>query len=166
MRRLLMLLILVLGSLNVFSQASPFQGFFKPIPKDLFKNYNKYQYTYLKGVTDSTSKGVWLFRFDAEITAVQLSYNKTDKTWISSPLSSVGPGIGYKHYTNLDGTPYNDFGINAIVLLGYNWSELPSSKASVSTVCTVNFLEYINIGGGYDWGNKAPVILLGATVKF
>jgi hypothetical protein len=161
MKRLLMLLILVVCSLNVFSQS--FQGFFKPVPKDLFKN-DKYNSTYFKNVVDSTKKGVWLFRFDAEVTAVQLVYNKTLKSWISSPLSSAGPGIGYKHYTEVDGEPYNDFGVNALVLLGYNWNRL--SEASVSTVCTVNFLEYVNIGGGYDWVNKAPLVLLGATIKF
>ena len=163
MKKLFILLTFVLCSLTTFAQTSPFEGFFKPVPKDLFKN-PVYNSTYLKGVDTTTKSGVWLLRFDVEITAIQLAYNKNLKTWISSPLSSVGPGIGYKHYTNLNGVPYNDFGVNAILLLGYNWNRL--SEASVSLVGTVNFLEYVNVGGGYDFVNKAPVILLGTTLKF
>lgn len=162
MKKSLLLLFFIFLSM-IASAQSPFKGFFKPLPKDLFKN-NAYNSTYFKGVTDSLKTGIWIFRFDATITAIQLKYNKELKTWVSSPLNSAGPGIGYKHYISVDGKPYNDFGINALALLGYNWSKI--DEAAISIVGTVNFLNNINIGGGYDFTNHAPVIVLGATISF
>ena len=160
MKKLIVLLMLVLMSFVASAQTSSFKGFFKPLPKDLFHNTE----TYFKGVTDTLKSGVWLFRFDVTITAIQLKYNKELETWISSPLNSAGPGIGYKHFISVDGKPYNDFGVNAIALLGYNWNRL--DEASISLIGTVNFLNNVNVGGGYDLTNKAPVILIGATISF
>lgn len=164
MKKLLMLLVFILGSLIVSAQTGPFKGFFKPVPKDLFSN-TKYNATYFKGVTDTINKGVWLFRFDATIAAIQLKYNKDIKKWISSPLSSAGPGLGYKHYVSVDGKPYNNFGVNLIALISYDWDGSPENTG-LSLIGTVNFLEYVNIGGGYDFSNKAPVMVLGATISF
>lgn len=160
MKKLLIIFLLMIGSLIASAQTTPFKGFFKPVPDDLFKNP-----TYLKGVdTIVVKNSVWLFRFDASITAVAVQYDKTTKNWVSSPLSSVGPGLGYKHYTLVNGKPYNDFGVNAIALVGYDWTNM--SQVNLSLVGTVSFLEYVNIGGGYNFLAKAPLIVMGATIKF
>jgi hypothetical protein len=167
MKKLLMLLVFILGSLMVSAQTKPFTGFFKPLPNDLFKNSNTFKKYKAVTATDTLKQGIWLFRFDATITAVQLRYSKDFNTWKSTPLSSVGPGIGYKHYISVDGKPYNNFGANLIALIGYDWdNEAAASKAEISLIGTVNFLEYVNIGGGYDFVNKEPVIVLGATLSF
>lgn len=157
MKKLLILCLLIFGCLAATAQ-SPFHGFFKPLPTDLFHNVS-----YVKGDL-STTTGLWLFRFDASITAVQLEYNKTDKKWVTSPLSSVGPGLGYRHYVEVNDEPYCDFGVNALVLLGYGWTEI--SATNLSLVGTVNFLEFINVGAGYNFGNKSPLIIMGAIVNF
>jgi len=158
MKKLIILCLLFLGSFAVVSAQSPFQGFFKPVPKNLFESPE-----FLK--SDQTPKdAIWLIRFDVQITAVQLQYIKDEKKWVSSPFSSAGPGIGYKRYVEVDGEPYNNFGANLILLLGYDWTEI--STANLSLVGTVNFFEFINFGGGYNFGHKAPVLLMGASVKF
>jgi hypothetical protein len=87
-----------------------------------------------------------------------------DKKWESSPLSSVGPGIGYRHYIQYNGEPYCNFGVNALALLGYDWSSI--DPATISLVGTITFLDFVNVGGGYNFGAKAPLILMGAIVKF
>jgi hypothetical protein len=160
MKKLIFIFLLMIGSLVASAQTAPFNGFLKPVPDNLFKSP-----TYLKGVdTTIVKNSLWLFRFDASITAVAIQYDKTTKSWLSSPLSSVGPGLGYKHYTLANGKPYNDFGVNLIALVGYDWTDM--SKVNLSLVGTVNFLEYVNIGGGYNFLAKAPLVVLGATIKF
>jgi len=157
MKKLIVLCLLVLGSLAASAQG-PFTGFFKPVPDNLFTNTE-----YLKAGV-SSAESVWLFRFDAAITAVQLEYVKADKKWVAAPLSSAGPGIGYRHYIQVNEQPYCNFGVNALLLVGYNWTEI--STANLSLVGTVNFLDNVNVGGGYNFTNKAPVIIMGATVTF
>jgi hypothetical protein len=160
MKKLFIVCMLLIGSFVANAQTKPFKGFFRPVEKDLFTNPNVMT---VRGITDTT-KGVWLFKFDAEITAVQLLYNKVDKKWESSPLSSVGPGIGYRHYIQYNGEPYCNFGVNALALLGYDWSSI--DPATISLVGTITFLDFVNVGGGYNFGAKAPLILMGAIVKF
>jgi len=48
--------------------------------------------------------------------------------------------------------------------VGYDWTEV--STANLSLVTTVTFLDYINVGGGYNFGEKSPMIIMGAIVKF
>lgn len=160
MKKLFIICMLLIGSLAANAQTKPFKGFFRPVEKDLFTNPDVMT---VRGIAD-TAKGVWLFKFDAEITAIQLVWNKDDKKFDASPLSSAGPGIGYRHYIQYNGEPYCDFGINALCLMGYGWTEI--STVNVSLVGTFTFLDYLNIGGGYNFGSKAPMILMGAIVKF
>jgi hypothetical protein len=159
MKKIIILCLFVLGSVTVLAQ-NPFKGFFKPVEKDLFTNPDIMKY---RGIIDPT-QGVWLFKFNAEITAVQLEYVKTDKKWVSSPLSSAGPGIGYRHYIQYNGEPYCNFGVNALLLVGYNWTEI--STANLTAAGTITFMDFVNVGGGYNFTNKAPIILMGAIVKF
>jgi hypothetical protein len=167
MKKLFIICILLIGTFVANAQTNPFKGFFKPVEKDLFTNPNVMT---LRGITDTT-KGVWLFKFDAEITAIQLWYNKDNKKWESIPFSSVGPGIGYRHYIQYNGEPYCNFGVNALALIEYDWinpsaTENETGKVPVSLVGTVTFLDFVNVGGGYNFGSKAPLILMGAIVKF
>jgi hypothetical protein len=160
MKKLIIVCMLIVGSFVANAQTNPFKGFFKPVENDLFTNPDVMKF---RGV-DTLKTGVWMFKFDAEITAVQLLYNKTDKKWTASPLSSAGPGIGYRHYIQYNGKPYCNFGVNLLALVGYDWTEV--STANLSLVTTVTFLDYINVGGGYNFGEKSPMIIMGAIVKF
>ena len=131
--------------------------FFKPVPKDLFKT----EKIGLNAAVTPTS--VWLFRPSVEISAIEMVYNKTTKEFESEPLNSAGVGLSYQHYVSNEGTPFNDFGFNALVLLGTDIENF--SPASVSLAGTVNY-NVINIGGGYNFGQKVPFILTGITLKF
>jgi hypothetical protein len=153
MKKLIVVCMLIIGSVVANAQ-NPFKGFFKPVEKDLFTNPDVMS---VRGISDTT-KGVWLFKFDAEITAIQLQYEnviKDDgsvvKEWTSSPLSSVGPGIGYRHYIQYNGEPYCNFGVNALVLVGYDWESI--SAADIALVGTITFLDFVNVGGGYNFGS-------------
>lgn len=160
MKKLIVICLLIIGSAVAVNAQSKWKGFFRPVENDLFTNVNVMTF---RGVTDTT-KGVWLFKFDAEITAVQLFYDKDNKKWIASPLSSAGPGIGFRHYIQYNGKPYCNFGVNALALIGYEWTEI--STANLSLVGTVTFMDFVNVGGGYNFGEKAPMIVMGAIIKF
>lgn len=161
MKKLIVVCMLIIGSAVAVNAQNKWKGFFKPVEKDLFSNPDVMN---VRGITDIT-KGVWLFKFDAEITAVQLEWIKAEKKWESSPLSSVGPGIGYRHYIQYNGEPYCNFGVNALCLLGYDWTN-DLSEANISAVATIMFLDFINVGGGYNFTHKAPVFLMGTSVNF
>lgn len=154
MKKLLLLAsIFALLSLSVGAQ-----GLFRPIPKDLF-TANK---SVLKAVE---TPSVWLWRISAEVTAVELIYNKETKQFDSQPLSSAGPAIGYKHFTELpDGSPYCDFGVSLACLLGTDITQVV--PANIKGALLINAFQYLNVGVDYGFGNKAFGILIGASINF
>lgn len=160
MKKLIVVCLLIIGSVVALNAQNKWKGFFRPVENDLFTNPNVMAF---RGV-DTTKTSVWLFKFDTEITAVQLLYDKVEKKWRSSPLSSAGPGIGYRHYIQYNGKPYCNFGVNLLALVGYDWSEI--SFASISPVVTITFMDFVNVGGGYNFMENAPLIVMGAIIKF
>lgn len=160
MKKLIVVCMLMMASIVAINAQSKWDGFFKPVENDLFTNPDVMTF---RGIDDPAA-GVWLFKFDAQITAVQLLWDKENKKFLASPLSSAGPGIGYRHYVQYNGEPYCNFGVNLLCLIGYDWTEI--STANLSLAGTITFLDYINVGGGYSFTEKAPLILMGAIVKF
>lgn len=142
----------------LFAIAVSAQSIFKPLPVDLF-TANK---TALKATQNAS---IWLWRISGNIVATELTYNKVTKQFDSAPLSAVGPGIGYKHFTELsDGSIYNDFGVNFLALLGTDIEHI--TPASIKAALTINAFNFINLGVDYSFGGKTFGILLGASVNF
>ena len=129
---------------------------FKPVPMDLFSSD---QY----GLKSLENASVWMLRPSIQVTAVQLVWNKETKSFDSSPLSSIGAGVSYQHYIEANGQPFNNFGLNAFLLLGTDISQV--SPASLGIATTVNY-SIVNAGIGYNFANKAPFILTGVTLKY
>jgi hypothetical protein len=152
MKKLIIILVLACFSLAGYSQVS----LFKPVPVDLFKS------TGLKAGGSSA----WLWRLSALVVAEELVYDKVTKQFNSKPLSSVGPAIGYRHFTPLsDGTPYNDFGVNLAVLLGADLNTI--TPASLKAALVINAFQFINVGGAYTLNaTNHWSILLGASINF
>ena len=155
MKKSILTLAFLLVGIISFSQPS-FSGFFRPVPKDLPNGSLM--------MDDTAEEFAWLFRPTVGITALQLAYNKDTKKFDASPLSSIGPGIGLRHYVMVDGKPYNNYGFNVIALLGYTFDE--ENDASIGLIGTFNFMEYINLGGGYNFTHSQFIIITGAVVKF
>ena len=155
MKRLIILLILVTLTVPGYSQ-SVFKGFFKPIPDNIFEA--KYS---LGAMTVVPAK--WLIRPQVSITAVQINL----KTRETSTFNSAGVGVGYQHYINIEGRPFNNYGFNLLLLLGQEIAtegELP--KAAFSIAAVANVLGWINVGPIYDTGNNTFGILTGVSLKF
>ena len=149
------LLIGVLLSGGLIATAQPKNAFFKPVNKNMFKT----DLLMLKTTTSS----VWFLRPSFQITAIQLTWNKETKSFDSSPLSSVGAGVSYQHFVEANGEPFNNFGFNALLLLGTDITKI--SPASLSVAGTFN-ISVINAGIGYNIGNKVPFILTGVKLDF
>jgi hypothetical protein len=154
MKKLLIILFLAVSTIIVQAQIS----LFKPVPKNLFQTVNSNQKV-------SQTPSVWLWRFSAMVTATELTYDKTSKQFLSAPLSSVGPAIGYKHYTALaDNSPYNDWGINFAALIGTDINSI--DPASIKAALLLNCFQFVNIGCDYSFGGKTFGILIGANLAF
>ena len=161
MKKLIILFLLTVFSVTMINA----QSIWKPVPKDLFTSKIVPGKLQANGIEASK----WLWRLSAQVTADELIYNKTEKQLTSSPLSSVGPAIGFRHYVALsDGTPYANYGFSAAVLLGTNINQIDPAKIKIA-LC-VNAFNYINFGGAYTLNVPSYLspwsILVGASVYF
>jgi hypothetical protein len=148
MRRLIVIIAFV--SLASGVSAQTFKGFFSHVPSDQL----------LKGSSIS-----WAFRPAATVTAVQLMWDKDAKTFNTSGfMASAGVGLSLAHFKAIDGTLRSDYGVNLLYLFDttINGSEAVGS----SLVASVTAFESISFGGGYNFGQKTPVILIGLTYNF
>ena len=147
MKKALMVITLAMITIAGFSQ-----GFFKPVDKNLF---NKDR---------AIKSDVWLIRPAISITAVQLNWNKTTKSFDASALNQVGLGAGYQHFIEVNGVPFNNFGFNALLLLGADIGE--TQPATMSIALTGSLFNYVNLGALYSITNKTFGLLTGVTLKF
>lgn len=153
MRKLILILALISFGITATAQ-DHWKGFFKPVTinpavKDL-------------GTRAGTS--VWLFRPTVSISAIQLVWDKTTKEFNATSLNSAGFGIGYQHFIDVEGKPYNNFGFNALLLFDIVPTE--TAPTALSGALTVSAFQYLNVGAGYNFGLKTPFLLTGVTVKF
>ena len=150
MKKLILFLVFAFIVIAGYSQA-----FFKPVTKDVFV-FDKD----MKAINPS----VWLFRPAVSITAVQFTYDKATKVWNSNAFSSAGLGVGYQHYIDVNGEPYNNFGFNVLMLFNY----LPEQTAETgfSFAGTVSALKFIEAGAGYNVQLKSFFILTGIKYNF
>jgi hypothetical protein len=153
MKRLLIILSLVLLTVSIQAQHV---GLFRPVPKTLF--------TETPGVLNAPQNAsVWLWRLNANLVADEMTWDKSTKQFNSVPLSGMGPGIGFHHFTELqDGSPYNDWGVNFLVLIGTDIEHV--TPANLKAALTVNAFDIFNIG--VDTNFKTVGILFGVSVSF
>ena len=144
--------------LCLFATITFSQGIFYPVTSGTFAKVGVNQ-----NIPQSLPS-IWVWRISATITADELVWNKETKNFLSNPLSAVGPAIGYRHFVQLsNGTIYNDFGINAAALLGFNINDV--NPTNFKGAIFVNCFQYINIGVDYDFSKGVPGILLGANIN-
>lgn len=147
MKKLILLLLVIVSTVTISAQ-----GFFKPIPKDLFT---------AEPTADRTFKGtsIWLVRPAVTVTAIQWNWDKEAKQFNPTAFNSTGLGIGYQHFVPVsatDPTPYSNYGANILLLLG----------GDISGAVTFTGLGIINLGVLYNFTLKQPGILLGIQMRF
>lgn len=149
MKKLLITIIFVTITFGLFGQS-----IFKPVPKNLFQTGDK-----------ALQNGAFLWRFSAQLTATEFQWDKASKGFISLPLSSVGPAIGFRHFVPLaDGTPFNNWGVNASLLMGVDINA--AQPASVKLAITADLFK-LNVGFAYTFtGENHYGFLFGTSIAF
>ena len=141
MKRLLIVLSFLFIGIGLSAQ------FFKPVPKTLFSE-----------TADRTIKGtsVWLPRPAINLTAIQWNYDKVTKSFNATAFTSIGLGVGYQHFIDTPDGAFNNFGFNAMMLLGEN----------ISGALTFSGLGILNLGVTYNLTMKQFGLLTGVQLKF
>ena len=152
MKKPLIILLMVSFLVTVNAQQKQVK-FFAPVPTDLFTTGQK-----------AVNPSVWLLRPTATITAIQLNWNKVTKQFDASAISSAGLGVSYAHYVEANRLPYNNFSVNALLLLGASLEN--TEPANVSLALTGSFMNFVSIGALYNVSNKSFGILTGVLLKF
>ena len=148
MKKLIVILLLLMP-VTLMAQGR-FDGFFDK------KTGTPYQ---LK--TDGDQSYEWFFRPAATMTAVQFTYDKELKQFNSTTFASAGVGLGYQHYVEHNGVLVNNFGFNALVMFDGSQYE-----AGIAAAVTVNALQFVNLGAGYNFTVKQFFLLTGAVYTF
>jgi len=143
MRKLLIAFTLFLAVLSASGQ-----GLFKPVPSDLFKG------------DKAPGSSVWLFRPVVQLTAMQFTLVKPVQV---SSLSSLGTGISYTLFTEQNGEPYANFGVNGMLLFSQDLAGV--EPALMGLALTISALQYVNAGVGYMFGGNF-FILTGVSFNF
>jgi len=153
MKKLLALLIILLFPVVLMAQDGIFSQFLK-------KTRGASATLVFKGEGDKSIQ--WFAKPTAELNAVNLVYDKEAKKWGGSAFTAAGLGAGVQHYIEQNGVLVNDYGANVLFIINFN----DPTNVGFGIAGTVNFIDFVNAGGGYDFTNKVPLILLGASWKF
>lgn len=153
MKKKFLLLAFVVLTFSCMAQ-KPFQGFFKPVPDNLFSQEVKTQ----RGITGPSA---WFFRPTVSLTATQFLLSKPVEV---TSLNSFGMGMSYCKFTEVDGQSYMNFGLNALLLFTEKLGEVEPFKLSMAV--TVTALQYVSVGAGYSFETKKPFILTGVVYNF
>jgi len=153
MKRLLFLIVFLAFAFCASAQG-PFTGFFRPSSELDVKG--------LSFRADGDASHEFYFRPAAQLTAFQFTYNKDLKQFESSAFSSMGIGLGLQHYVEHQGQIINNYGFNALII--FDGSQ--SSNGAFGALLTVNALQFVNIGAGYNLTDKQIFLLTGAIYTF
>lgn len=168
MKKLIILFLLVSVTCVLNAQKSDLTtkvSLFKPVPSNLFKSQVAYNTT-VGAIVEVPS--AWFLRLTAGAVTTRNTYDKVTKKWNTAPMSAVGMGAGYQHYTALaDGTPYNNYGFNLLLLTSVRLFDQEQATMGVGLFAT--FFQFINVGFDYmpglEAGNKFGIDT-GVTLKF
>jgi hypothetical protein len=159
MRKALILLFLVI---SIAGNSQAFKGFFKPVPSNLLVGSDLMRYK-ADGLNVTVSK--WVMRPAVTLSALQISKSTTPGKQVDvSSLTKAGMGLSYSHFVQQNGTPYNDFSVNAIFL----FDVVPAGTTSInlSPVLTLSALQFVSVGVGYDIGANKAFGLIGINYNF
>jgi hypothetical protein len=151
-------LILLFAMVALFATTNA-QSILKPIPNDYFAALNKSN-TLTIGV-ETTS--FWAPRLNGGVQGVSYFKNKVTNKIDRIDLSALCFGIGFLHYKNADGVPFNDFGFNLLLL-----QNLQKAGMGIGIYGTYNTgpIGLLNLGVHRDFEMKQFLIDTGLTFHF
>jgi hypothetical protein len=153
MKRLLTILLSVMLTCVITAQ-SPFNGFFKPIPKQPMS---------LLAQQLAVNTTEWKFRAGATLTGTKIMLSSVPgQTFDVSFLSTAGVGVSLNRYELIDGVPYSKFGANIYVCY-------PTANAQLkelSLLASITGWQLVNAGFGWEFLTKKPFLALGLSYSF
>ena len=105
--KVLILLFALLPLTVAANSQSLFRGFLKPVDNTFFESG--------KAIAPQI-----LIRPTVQVTANLLKWDATEKKVVNQSFSRIGMGASMAHYINTDVDPYNDWSVNALLLLPTN----------------------------------------------
>ena len=153
MKKITIVLAFIIVVLNVSAQSSAFNGFFRPV-----KSFPKVT---TDGFRELEVKNFWKVRPILALSAVQ--FRLQNPVQVSS-FTSMGTGLSYQHFIEVNGKPYNNVGINALFLYTSDLKEV--QNMNLSFAFTGSFWQYFNIGGGYNFTDRYVFILTAVSYSF
>ena len=147
-------LFLSIAFLAVSINAQSFKGFFKPTELRFQENNN------LKSATIDVKSSQWAFSPAVFITANAVEF--TGGVAITKPLSSLGTGISFSNYINVNGVPYAQFNVSALVMTNINLNGTSLTSIGGGIVAGA-FNGLFNVGGAILGGKT--YLLLGTQIK-
>lgn len=155
MKKLIIAFFLVAFTVTSYSQ-NKWGGFFKPLPKN--------EFTYQSSLQDKAILDMLKFRPVVSVTAIKITKNKDTKVLEISSFTSGGAGLGLEHFIEVNGVPYNNWGVEALVL--FTMVPTETTKAGTSAVIVFSALNILSAGPGYDFTNKQFFGLVNLTFNF
>jgi len=140
---------LLVATLPISAQ---FQGFFKPADQVLKFDRERADY----------APSSWLARPTVGVSALAVYYN--GERFETTGFNKIGAGVGWQHFIDNNGEPYNNYGFNFLLLFDVVPTEV--TGLNLTPVVTVSALNFVNLGVAYDFGLKKPMLLTGLTYKF
>ena len=152
MKKLILLLLILIPIIGTS------QGLLKPVPGNMFS-------TRLMAPVGASEviQSKWLLRLNTGVVGTSYGKNKTTKQFEVIPLSAVGFGLSYLHYKAVEGLPFNDFGVNVLLL-----QNLQSAGMGLGVYGTYNTgpLGLLNVGTHYDFSVNQVFFDTGLTFHF
>jgi hypothetical protein len=154
MKKLITLLFLISLTISAFSQ-----GLFKPVPANLFVSQTTYSFMTPMAEVPIV-KGKWIPRLNTGVMGVSWELKKGTKP---VPFEAIGFGLGFLYYKNVNGEPFNVWGINALFLTSIDHTAI---GAGLYGMYNTNQIGLVNLGFHYDAGLKTFFADTGLTYKF
>jgi hypothetical protein len=151
-KKLLMILCLV-----AIPMAGMSQSLFKPVPKDLFTVRHL---SAPPGAAIVPVQHKWVPRLNTGIMGVSWELKKGTKP---VPFEAIGFGLALLQYKEVNGEPFNVWGINALFLTSTNHTAI---GFGLYGLYNTNQIGLVNLGIHYDAGVKSVFIDTGLTYSF
>jgi hypothetical protein len=154
MKKLILFLFVIVLAISVQGQ-----GLFKPVPKSIFEVKQK-DMNGLAYYTVAPVPGKWILRLNTGVMGVSYELKKGAQP---VPFSAVLFGVGYFYYKNVNGEPFNVWGVNGGFLTN---TQNVGIGTGLFGVYNTNAIGLLNAGVHYDWSVDAWFIDTGISYKF
>lgn len=144
-------IIVAVMAFGTLSAQGPLDGFFKP--------KSGMAVSEIRAEGDQSID--WYIRPAAGLSAIKFDWDKENKVFNPSTFSAAGIGLGAQHYVERNGVLVNNYGVNALLML-----DASTEKGGMAVAGTINALQFVNLGAGYNFTGKQFFILTGAVYNF